>query len=211
MSLLLLPAPEEIIEEMFFDMTDLISNMLMFIVIAEALFLFIYLFYYHQKNKRIISERRNPEEYASTLGVITDVKRVKYEVVKYNKELSELKQKENERNDRKSKKSDELFIKSPKAASLIAQARKEKMADYSNSSDKGENLHIVEKVRKVRYDVSYEFSVPDTDGCTRLVDGEFSVYKLNEDIQKGKEIEVMYKEDRPTSNYTAYSSPIGRL
>lgn len=150
----------------------------------------VYLVVSGKNNERSKQLRRNPKDYNEAEGIIIGIQKVTYSVAPYQRKRLHIEDLDN----------DKLFGR--KKAEEKRREREKYEKEYVSPSDEK-----VEPIEKTRYDVEYEFKIPDDDMVYR---GEFSVYGESDEIAEGKRVAVMYNPAKPEANYTKYNSPIGR-
>lgn len=170
--------------------TNMITTALLIIVGAVFLIFVVYLVYFHKTTKRVKRSTVRFNDYKSVTGTITDVEMVSYFVKLYEKPPEK-------------QKADEIKI------SQYIGEQNEKYIKSSNPFDsyKSFDKDKTEKkeIEKIRFKVRYEFSTDSSN----LYSGECFVYEKNDNIAKGKPIEIKYNPENPMVNFTSYSAPVG--
>lgn len=158
----------------------------------------------HKRTKRPKNVTERYKTYKTTIGTVVSVEKVAYYFKRYvkNEELDNT-----DINGKKKKidttkptlKKDDISPVEKYTANEVVYKSTEKIEEEQKAASL--------EVRKFRYKVFYEFTIPDTGN---LYSGECYVYDPTA-VNPGDIIEVKYKPDDPMINFTDYSMPVGYL
>ncbi len=158
----------------------------------------------HKRSKRPKNITERYKKYKITMGTVVSVEKVAYYFKRYvkNEDLDTTdingKKKKVDTTKPTLKKGDISPVEKYTANEVVYKSP-EKLEEEQNAASL--------EVRKFRYKVFYEFTIPDTGN---LYSGECYVYDPNA-VNPGDIIEVTYKPDDPMINFTDYSMPVGYL
>lgn len=168
-----------------FRLADIVSFGIIAVVLLAVILLTVYFVRSSKQNGYAKRSGRIEDGYIETEGIITGIRKVTYSVVPYRRKKLHP----------EDLNANKLFGK--KKAEQMRREREKYQKEYLSPSEENP-----EPVEKVRYDVSYEFSIEDDDF---VYSGEFSVYSEAEGIAEGKPVTVLYDPEKPHSNCTKYN------
>lgn len=181
-------------------MTNIITIMLVSMVILTNIVAIILLIVLHKQTKRPKNISERFKEYKTTVGNVVSVEKVAYYIKRYVK-------KEEPLDSDGKKKKDDLPKIGKSSPSVVEKHSGSEVILKSPEKMKEEAEKEQVEIRKFRYKVFYEFTVPETGN---LYSGECYVYDPNA-VNPGDIIEITYKPDDPMINFTDYSMPAGFL
>lgn len=179
--------------------TDVFTIVLLFMVVAANIIAIILLIVLHKQTKRPKNISDRYKSYKTTVGNVVSVEKVAYYIKRYVKK---------EDLDDNKKKKDDIGIKVDKSpAAAVEKVTENEVVFKSAEQIAKEQEETALEIRKFRYKVFYEFTIPESGN---LYTGECYVYDPNA-VNPGDILEVTYKPDDPMINFTDYSMPAGFL
>ena len=183
--------------------TNVVTVVLMSAVILVNIITIILLLIMYKRSKkpREISERY--KEYVQTVGNVVSVEKVAYYIKRY------VKKEDNEKSGAAGDKKLDIpaLLIDKKAPSPVEKSTGSEVVMKSPEEIAKEQDETTVEIRKFRYRVFYEFTVPESGN---LYTGECYIYEPGI-MNPGDIIEVIYKPDDPMINFTDYSMPAGYL
>ncbi len=181
-------------------MTDVLTIVLISMVILANIVAIILLIVQYRQTRRPKNVSERFKQYTTTVGTVVSVEKVAYYIKRYVK-----KDTTNESGDKKAKA--DIALSDKKAPSPVEKYSGSEVVLKSPEELAEETENATLEIRKFRYKVFYEFTVPDSGN---LYTGECYIYDPHA-ISPGDIIEVTYKPSDPMINFTDYSMPAGFL
>ena len=181
-------------------MTDIITIALISMVIVANITAIILLIVLYRQTRRPKNVSERYKQYKTTVGTVVSVEKVAYYIKRY------VKKEHPDEEDGKKKVSD-LPKVHRSTASPVEKSDGSEVVLKSPEEIAAETENAALEIRKFRYKVFYEFTIPDSGN---LYTGECYVYDPHA-VSPGDIIEITYKPGDPMINFTDYSMPAGYL